>query len=135
VAFERLCSWLYTTLPWLRKLIGFEILVIVGKQAFVNSSQMIFKEVDDVEKPAKVDILFVLATKDWLPSRGVVCLVLREVEMRHLVHIAEARVQGDRGQAKLDGIDKTTVHTCGNDLAHVPELVHGMVEVGVQDRF
>jgi hypothetical protein len=133
VALERLCSRFNTTLPWLRKLIGFEVFVMVSKKAFVNSRQMVFKEIDNVEQPTEVDILLVFTTKHWLPSRGIICLVLREVEVRDLVHTAEARVQGYRGQAKLDSIDKSAFHTCGDDLVHIPELVHCMIKIGVQD--
>jgi hypothetical protein len=76
MALERLCSWLNATLPWLRKLIGFEVLVMMGKQAFVIGSQMKLEEVDNMEKPANVDILLVSATKYGLPSGGIICLVL-----------------------------------------------------------
>jgi hypothetical protein len=57
-------------------LIGVEVLVIVGQETFVIRSQVVFEEVDNVEKPAKVDILLVPAAKDRLPSRGIICLVL-----------------------------------------------------------
>jgi hypothetical protein len=49
--------------------------------------------------------------------------------------VAEARAQGDRGQTKLNGINESALHACGNNLGHIPELVHGVIKVGVQDGF
>jgi len=56
-------------------------------------------------------------------------------QVTDLVIVAEARVQGDRGQAKLDSIDKGAFHACGDDPAHIPKLTHIIVEVGIKDRF
>ena len=55
--------------------------------------------------------------------------------MRNLVLVAEARVQGDRSQTKLNGIDESALHACGNDLGHIPELIHGVIKVGIKDGF
>lgn len=51
------------------------------------------------------------------------------------MHVAEARVQGDRGQAKLDGIEKGAIRACRDDPIHVPVPVHLTVEIGVEDGF
>jgi len=72
-----LCSWLNATLPGLGKLIRFEVFVVVYKKAFPIGSQVVLEEIDDVEKPAEVDILLISATKNRLPSGGIICLVLR----------------------------------------------------------
>jgi hypothetical protein len=104
-------------------LIQLKVFVMVGEKAFIHSGQMVFEEIDNVQQPAKVHILLVFATKDWLPSRGVICLVLREVEMGDLVHAAEPRIQGYRGQAKLDSINESAFHACRDNLSHIPELV------------
>jgi hypothetical protein len=55
--------------------------------------------------------------------------------VRDLVLVAEARVQGNGSQAKLDSIDKGAFHACGDDAAHIPELVLVIVEIGIEDCF
>lgn len=129
---ERFCSWFDAALPWLGILIEFEVLVVMGKEAFVINSQVVLEEIDDVEKPAKIDILLVFANENGLPSWRIICLVLRYVEMRDL-GIAEARVQGDWGQTKLDSIDQGAIHACRDYSAHIALLVHVVVEGGTKD--
>ena len=130
---ERFCSRFDAALPWLGVLIEFEVLVMVGKEAFVFSSQMVLEEIDHMEKPAKVNILLVFTNKNWLLSWRRICLVLRYVEMRDL-GIAEARVQGDRGQTKLDSIDKGAIHACRYYSAHITLFIHVVIKSGTEDR-
>jgi hypothetical protein len=96
MALKRSCSWLDATLPRLRILVFFEVFVVVGKKAFVASSQVVLEEIDDMEKPPEIGILLPSASKYRLSTRRIICLELRDVEMRDL-GIAEARAQGDRG--------------------------------------
>ena len=134
MALERLGSWFNATFPWLRKLICLKVFVMMGKKTFGVNSQMVLEEVDHVEKPSKVDVLLVFPTKHGLPSGSVICLVLRQVEVRDPTVIAEARVQGNRGQAKLDSIHERAFHACRDNAALVFELVHVIIELGIEDR-
>ncbi len=81
MALERLGSWFNATFPRLRKLICFKVFVVMGKKAFSMNSQMVLEEVDHVEKPSEVDILLEFPTEHGLPSRSVIGLVLRQVEV------------------------------------------------------
>lgn len=133
MALEWSCSWLDSTLPRLGILVFFEIFVGVGKEAFVIGSQVVLKKIDNVEKPPEIDILLPSTSKNRLVTRRVICLELRYVEMRDF-GIADTRIQGDRGQAKLDSIDEGAFYACGDDSAHVANLVHVFVKVGTEDR-
>ena len=133
IGLERVCSWLDATLPWLWKLIWFEVGVIVGKQTLVSDCQVVLEEIDDVEEPSKVHILLESTDKDRLLSWGVVGLILRDVEVRDF-RIAEARVQRYGGQAKLYSVDNGALDLGGDNPVYFARLVHVLVKFGAEDR-
>src|SRR6187402_1372529 len=74
-----------STDPKLGILIALQLFITMGKKSFSNSLQVVFKEVNYVEKPAHVDILLPFSYEDRLADGNCVCLKLRDVKVGDLV--------------------------------------------------